>query len=82
MAFGNPRESEHDADKVSFVGQSESFGWLEDGIRGHIFADETNSTIVVAIKGTTAGLVGGSGTTSRRDKINVRFLPPSLVAAL
>ncbi len=34
---------------------SQSFGWEEDGLRGHIFADADNSTIVIAIKGTTAG---------------------------
>ena len=34
---------------------SDSFGWAEDGIRGHIFADENNSTIVIAIKGTSGG---------------------------
>lgn len=34
---------------------SDSFGWDEDGLRGHIFADEDNSTIVIAIKGTSAG---------------------------
>ena len=32
---------------------SDSFGWAEDGLRGHIFADENNSTIVIAIKGTS-----------------------------
>lgn len=35
---------------------SDSFGWEEDGLRGHIFADENNSTIVVAIKGTSGRL--------------------------
>lgn len=52
--------------------QSDSFGWLEDGLRGHVFADPTNSTVVIAIKGTSAGLVGGSGTTGKNDKVNVR----------
>lgn len=33
-----------------FVHQTDSFGWLEDGIRGHVFANNDNSTIVVAIK--------------------------------
>ena len=32
---------------------SDSFGWAENGLRGHIFADENNSTIVIAIKGTS-----------------------------
>lgn len=34
---------------------SDSFGWDADGLRGHIFADKDNSTIVIAIKGTSAG---------------------------
>ena len=34
---------------------SDSFGWDADGLRGHIFADQHNSTIVIAIKGTSAG---------------------------
>lgn len=48
---------------------SESFGWVEDGIRGHIFATEDNSTIVVALKGTSAALLD-DGATSKRDKEN------------
>lgn len=48
----------------------QSFGWTEDGIRGHVFATKDNSTVVVAIKGTSAGLVGGGGSTSGNDKIN------------
>ncbi|KAK4050103.1 putative lipase atg15 [Microbotryomycetes sp. JL201] len=53
---------------------SDSFGWQEDGIRGHVFADETNSTIVVAIKGTSAGFVGGGGSTGHNDKVNDNLL--------
>jgi lipase ATG15 len=49
---------------------SESFGWVEDGIRGHIFATEDNATIVVALKGTSAALLD-NGSTSKRDKENV-----------
>ena len=32
---------------------SSSFGWDADGLRGHVFADRWNKTIVVAFKGTT-----------------------------
>ncbi|KAK4058320.1 putative lipase atg15 [Microbotryomycetes sp. JL221] len=53
---------------------SDSFGWEEDGIRGHVFADETNSTVVVAIKGTSAGFVGGGGSTGHNDKTNDNLL--------
>lgn len=48
---------------------SDSFGWEGDGLRGHIFADEGNSTIVIAIKGTTPAVFDGTETTSN-DKEN------------
>lgn len=35
--------------------RSHSFGWQSDGIRGHVFVDQDNSTIVLAIKGTEEG---------------------------
>lgn len=28
------------------------FGWKNDGLRGHIFADTKNQTVVIAVKGT------------------------------
>ena len=31
---------------------TEDFGWESDGLRGHIFADTTNKTIVIVLKGT------------------------------
>lgn len=34
---------------------SQSFGWEGDGLRGHIFADSDNSTIVISLKGTSPG---------------------------
>ena len=37
---------------------SQSFGWRNDGIRGHVFADTENSTVVIAVKGTSKGKVG------------------------
>ncbi|GAA5975590.1 hypothetical protein JCM5350_002661 [Sporobolomyces pararoseus] len=54
--------------------RSDSFGWKEHGIRGHVFADEKNKTIVVAIKGTSAFIVGGGTETSKNDKINDNLL--------
>ncbi|BEI89873.1 uncharacterized protein CcaverHIS019_0212350 [Cutaneotrichosporon cavernicola] len=52
------------------------FGWEpdSDGLRGHIFADESNSTVVIAIKGTSAGLLGSGGPTSKNDKFNDNLL--------
>lgn len=35
---------------------SQSFGWEADGLRGHIYADNDNSTIVIGLKGTSAGM--------------------------
>ncbi|KAK5118039.1 hypothetical protein LTR62_004084 [Meristemomyces frigidus] len=32
---------------------TDAFGWQQDGLRGHIFADEKNSTIVIGLKGTS-----------------------------
>ncbi|KAK4698577.1 lipase ATG15, partial [Phenoliferia sp. Uapishka_3] len=53
---------------------TQSFGWLEDGLRGHVFADDGNQTIVVVIKGTSVAYAGGgSSPTSRNDKTNVRL---------
>lgn len=48
---------------------SDSFGWESDGLRGHIFASETNSTIVVSLKGTSPAVFDGAETTTN-DKIN------------
>lgn len=45
------------------------FGWeeSENGFRGNIFADDSNSTVVISIKGTS---LYGSGNTATRDKLN------------
>ncbi|RMD39819.1 hypothetical protein DV735_g5309, partial [Chaetothyriales sp. CBS 134920] len=48
---------------------SRSFGWDGDGLRGHVFVDEANTTIVVSLKGTSPAVFDGEGTTTR-DKIN------------
>jgi len=52
------------------------FGWEpdNDGFRGHVFATDDNSTIVLSIKGTSAGVVGGGGPTSKKDKLNDNLL--------
>ncbi|CAG8467251.1 7810_t:CDS:2 [Ambispora gerdemannii] len=48
-------------------GWNEPFGWEEDGIRGHVFADPKNETVIIAIKGTS--MMGG-GPTVPKDKKN------------
>ncbi|KZT70378.1 alpha/beta-hydrolase [Daedalea quercina L-15889] len=53
------------------------FGWEPDadGFRGHVFATPDNSTIVISVKGTSAGwLVGGGGPTVKKDKLNDNLL--------
>lgn len=49
--------------------RSADFGWESDGLRGHIFADETNSTVVIGLKGTSMAVFDGEGTTTN-DKEN------------
>ncbi|KAG0215805.1 putative lipase atg15 [Mortierella sp. GBA30] len=51
-----------------------TFGWEEDGVRGHVFSSADNSTLIIAIKGTTAAILGGGGSTATRDKINDNLL--------
>lgn len=35
---------------------SQSFGWASNGLRGHIYADKDNSTIIIGLKGTSPGM--------------------------
>ncbi|KAI1906835.1 putative lipase atg15 [Ophidiomyces ophidiicola] len=49
--------------------QSLGFGWEKEGLRGHIYADKANSTIIIALKGTSAALFDGEETTTN-DKVN------------
>ncbi|KAI9699545.1 MAG: putative lipase atg15 [Bogoriella megaspora] len=46
---------------------TEHFGWESDGLRGHVFADTTNRTVVISLKGTS--VFDGTETTTN-DKIN------------
>ncbi|CAI4217828.1 unnamed protein product [Parascedosporium putredinis] len=46
-----------------------SFGWELDGLRGHVWADERNDTIIIGLKGTSPALFDGEGTTTN-DKVN------------
>lgn len=45
------------------------FGWDSDGLRGYLYADKDNSTIVIGLKGTTLAIWDGDGTTTN-DKEN------------
>ncbi len=42
-------------DATGKFNNSQGFGWEGDSLRGHIFADQDNSTVIVAIKGTSPG---------------------------
>ncbi|KAF9415674.1 putative lipase atg15 [Podila epigama] len=55
-------------------GVNSTFGWEEDGVRGHVFSSADNSTLIIAIKGTSAAILGGGGGTATRDKINDNLL--------
>jgi lipase ATG15 len=48
---------------------TDDFGWRTDGLRGHVFADTENATVVISLKGTSPAVFDGSGTTTN-DKIN------------
>lgn len=52
---------------------SSSFGWKGDGLRGHIYADRVNSTVVISLKGTSPALFDGAETTTN-DKVNDNLL--------
>ncbi|KAG9296016.1 hypothetical protein G9A89_011868 [Geosiphon pyriformis] len=62
-----PTGSEDWYDLGHKYGWNDEFGWQEDGIRGHVFTDPKNETIVIAIKGTS--MIGG-GPTVPKDKKN------------
>ncbi|KAH8598295.1 Alpha/Beta hydrolase protein [Bisporella sp. PMI_857] len=47
----------------------EGFGWQSDGLRGYLYADEKNTTVVIGLKGTTLAIWDGDGTTTN-DKEN------------
>ena len=42
---------------------TDDFGWENDGLRGHIFADPKNATIVIGLKGTSVPFIDDPDTT-------------------
>lgn len=57
--------------------RSDPHGWgpEDDALRGHIFVSSDNTTVIISIKGTSAGwLVGGGGPTVAKDKRNDNLL--------
>lgn len=55
---------------------SDSFGWEDDGLRGHVFANEKDNIVIISFKGTSAQGLPGSGVdeTTVNDKINDNLL--------
>ncbi|KAI5820325.1 Alpha/Beta hydrolase protein, partial [Pyronema omphalodes] len=49
------------------------FGWQADGLRGHIFSNQDNTTVIIGLKGTSAAVFDGADTTTN-DKINDNLL--------
>ena len=45
------------------------FGWDSDGLRGYLYIDESNSTVVIGLKGSSLAVWDGEGTTTN-DKEN------------
>ncbi|EXJ58158.1 triacylglycerol lipase [Cladophialophora yegresii CBS 114405] len=66
----NPGPGEGDwEDAKQGYNRSTPFGWEGDGLRGHIFANEGNETVVISLKGTSPAVFDGDGTTTK-DKMN------------
>ena len=52
---------------------TDDFGWEGDGLRGHIFANPDNSTVIIGLKGTSPAVFDGAETTTN-DKVNDNLL--------
>jgi lipase ATG15 len=66
----NPEPGEGDWEDVwQGYNRSTPFGWEGDGLRGHIFANEGNETVIISLKGTSPAVFDGDGTTTK-DKLN------------
>ena len=68
-AYDENRDDPEWTDAKKPYNLSSSFGWKSDSLRGHVFADDANSTIVISIKGTSGAVFDGAGTTTN-DKVN------------
>ncbi|KAF8427918.1 Alpha/Beta hydrolase protein [Tirmania nivea] len=52
---------------------TDDFGWEGDGLRGHIWLDDANTTVIIGLKGTSPAVFDGPDTTTN-DKINDNLL--------
>lgn len=65
-----------DWDQLENPDSSIGIGWDGDGVRGHIFANEDSSSVIIALKGTSAQGITGAGDdeTTEKDKVNDNVL--------
>ena len=68
-AYVEARDDAEWQDLPNGLNMSTGFGWQGDGLRGYIFADKGNATILVALKGTSPAVFDGEETTTQ-DKVN------------
>ncbi len=52
---------------------TDGFGWEDDGLRGHVYTDRTNKTVIIGVKGTSASFFDNSPT-GGNDKVNDNLL--------
>ena len=52
---------------------TDDFGWQGDGLRGHIWMNDANTTVIIGVKGTSPAVFDGPDTTTN-DKINDNLL--------
>lgn len=66
---GDPWAPDEDNEDVNF-------GWLDNGLRGHVFVSNDSRTVVIGVKGTSGAFLpgGGSDETSANDKTNDNLL--------
>ncbi|KAI8332654.1 Alpha/Beta hydrolase protein [Chlamydoabsidia padenii] len=62
----------YDLDKDEWI-TNDTFGWDKDGMRGHVFSNDDDSLMIIAIKGTSGGLFT-PGNTGDKDKLNDNML--------
>ena len=56
-------------DETGRFNYTQGFGWEGNSLRGHIFANKDNSTVIIALKGTSPAVFDGAETTTN-DKTN------------
>ncbi|CAG8462917.1 15841_t:CDS:2 [Acaulospora colombiana] len=54
------------------------FGWEERGLRGYVFADQDNSTVIISFKGTSVKYIYDDDETAPNDQYNASFFPSLL----